>query len=222
MNIIPFGDSEAHGAIGNTIVFQRRRGGVFARKYTWKKYTRTTAQDKQRTKFRNCIDNYTALSPAEKEYYDMLAYGKKYTGQNLFVSRCLLTPGPSTTPLVITSCDDLHIIQTAGPLYYSFFFAFLDYALLLKLAEIRDNQNTYHLYAGSFPTPSPLSVYIYQVQTLINIPAGYSIDVTWDTSNVLRVYFPEIVDGTTLQLFIADDGSTYYDSAFTNLAYAAP
>jgi hypothetical protein len=51
----------------------------------------------------------------------------------------------------------------------------------------------------------------------ISIAAGHSITVTHDGGQTRAIYFPTF-EGTRLTLYVASDGSTYYDAALTQLA----
>lgn len=62
---------------------------------------------------------------------------------------------------------------------------------------------------------------------LFDVPAGYPVQLTFDGSQQLVVYFPHITGddlvegigcGYGIALYVATDGSTYYDKALTQLA----
>ncbi len=54
----------------------------------------------------------------------------------------------------------------------------------------------------------------------IAVQAGDYVTVTYDGAKRRRVYFPAI-HGDTVGLYIAHDGSTYWDRGLCNLAQAA-
>ena len=55
----------------------------------------------------------------------------------------------------------------------------------------------------------------------VDISAGEYITVTFDGGQTLDVYLPAF-NGVDLSLYIARDGSTYYDVALTNMAQVSP
>ena len=55
----------------------------------------------------------------------------------------------------------------------------------------------------------------------MSIDGGESIVLTFNNGQQLIVYFPAF-QGTELLLYVADDGSTYYDSEMTLLARSRP
>ena len=44
MNVIPFGDDQAHGRLGKSVIFERRRGKVYCKTYKIPKDPRSQAQ----------------------------------------------------------------------------------------------------------------------------------------------------------------------------------
>ena len=62
---------------------------------------------------------------------------------------------------------------------------------------------------------------------LVNVPAGYCVELTFDGGQKKKVYLPHItgddlIDGwISPDLYVAKDGSTYWDEALTQLAQSA-
>lgn len=221
MIIIPFGDNQARGTLADSVVYQRRRGQVMGRKYHVPKYKRSPGQDSQRNLFAAAVIAWQALTENDKNYWRARATGMTMTGYNLFIKWYLLLPPPSTTPLIFSRLNNVHIVTTAGSLPLSWAVAVIWNPPWVNAGEAWDYDNTWRPKTVTFPLPVQVAVYIYRIQTLITIPAGYSIDIVFDFTNPLRIFFPAVTDATTSILFPADDGSTYYDQAMTMLAQRA-
>ena len=74
---------------------RRLRGGSFCiERYPKPSYTRTTAQDTQRNKFKQAINAWKALSPSEKEEWNRNAEPFGLTGYQYFIQQYLLAPPP--------------------------------------------------------------------------------------------------------------------------------
>lgn len=56
----------------------------------------------------------------------------------------------------------------------------------------------------------------------IPIPAGYTIEITYDGEKALTIYLPEILYEDDINLYVAPDGSTYYNKWLTQPAHLAP
>lgn len=91
---------------------------------------------------------------------------------------------------------------------------------------VQSTENAYH---DGLESDSPLAVRVRLaagsnsicVKADITIPAGASIYIAYDDGQELNVFFPSFT-GSTFTLYVASDGSTYYDAALTSLAQAAP
>ncbi|MDJ0765846.1 MAG: thrombospondin type 3 repeat-containing protein [Myxococcota bacterium] len=83
------------------------------------------------------------------------------------------------------------------------------------------NDQTY--YDGDTATePSPLAIYIdANACGCIDINDGDSITAQTNVGDI-TIYLPELASGWAGWLYVASDGSTYYDTSFTQLAKGAP
>jgi hypothetical protein len=76
--------------------------------------------------------------------------------------------------------------------------------------------------AGTSPTLKPLGFFVDTNNCLcINMGPGHTLTPTTD-NGVLTIYLPDQPPGWQGWLYVADDGSTYFDFALTNLAQAPP
>lgn len=219
MIVTPFGDTQAHGAFGKSVILERRRGIVYAKSFRIPKNPRSILQKIQRQKFTAAIAGWQSLTPLEQDYFNQLASGKTYTGFNLYVSKQLLETPPSTTPILIKIINNVVINNPRSPIPNGWVYRFFDYGIGILFGEIIDSENVY-LYLDQSPTPINVLINFPGDPVFPDIHAGDSVTITYDDTNVLTIWLPKIVD--ELDLYFADDGSTYWDEAMTNLAQAAP
>ena len=74
-------------------VARRLRGRTFCiERYPKPSYTRTSAQDEQRNKFKSAVNAWNALSPSEKEQWNKDAEPFGLTGYQYFIQQYLLAP----------------------------------------------------------------------------------------------------------------------------------
>jgi len=215
MIVTPYGDPQAHGSIGRALSFIRRRGMVYARPYNIPYDPRTAGQLAQRQAFINAIAKWRALNSTSKDYYNQRAYGQPYTGYNLYLKADLEGLLPSTTPLTITIVNTASIGVTRGANHNSWAHNFWPVDWSTAFGFIMDNQNTW---AGGTPWPAGKDLLI-QVGTItetVNINLRDTITFTYNGSTVLTVFLPAMTGDNSL--YVADDGSTYYDQAMTLLA----
>jgi len=77
-------------------VARRLRDRTFCiERYPKPSYTRTSAQDQQRNKFKNAVNAWNALSPSEKEQWNQNAEPFGLTGYQYFIQQYLLAPPPA-------------------------------------------------------------------------------------------------------------------------------
>lgn len=219
MIVTPFGDTQAHGAFGKSVILERRRGIVYAKSFRIPKNPRSILQKIQRQKFTAAIAGWQSLTPLEQDYFNQLAYGKTYTGFNLYVSKQLLETPPSTTPLVLEKIEDLHITTTRAVPPDWWGYDFIVYSPWSILADTKDPDNIYTFFNIADP-PRFITVTVTEAVGPINVHASDTILMTYDSGKNLYIFLPAMVEETIL--YIADDGSTYYDAGMTNLAQAAP
>ena len=74
-----------HGRIGN-IIYYNVKGYQYARSYTIPRNPRTESQQRNRASFARAVEQWQKMTAHEKSYYNRLAWGKPYSGYNLFIS----------------------------------------------------------------------------------------------------------------------------------------
>ena len=88
----------------------------------------------------------------------------------------------------------------------------------------------YDMWASDEPLPLVINIDIdpdLSPAELVNVPAGYCVELTFDGGQKKKVYLPHItgddlIDGwISPDLYVAKDGSTYWDEALTQLAQSA-
>jgi len=192
------------------------------RKYAVPKNPRSAEQLTQREKFSDAVIAWQALIGVHQDLWRANATGMVMTGYNLFIRDYLLRGGPSTTPLLITEVDYLHINITRSTLPTGWLFDFLGTTGYLSLGYIRDNQNITLANTRVFSPAQKLVIKILRVDLPVATQRGDHIELQHG-GNYINVYLPDFpgLHPPTF-VYVADDGSTYYDEALTNLAYGAP
>jgi Squalene-hopene cyclase C-terminal domain/Thrombospondin type 3 repeat/Prenyltransferase and squalene oxidase repeat len=70
--------------------------------------------------------------------------------------------------------------------------------------------------------PSPIFIVIdINLCGCITIEAGDTLTLDTDAGQI-TIYLPAVSPGSQINLYVSDDGSTYYDSAMTSLAHSSP
>jgi len=222
MVITPFGDNQARGDLAGSVIYQRRRGQVICKKYARPHDPHSPDQLDQRQKFLNAVSAWNALPVVDRDYWNFLATGKTFTGYNLFISRYLFEHKPSTTPLVLQHIENLHITTTRGTTSTAWWFYFLSYPGSVSICSISDNFNHQWNYTNPLPAPSFFRIDLYPGHTPISVEDGDTLELTFDGSQFLLLWLPEVKQPSGIYLYFADDGSSYYDPALTLLAKGAP
>ena len=217
MLVTPYGDPNAHGSIGKAITVIRRRGIAYAR--PWKKPydPRSSAQLAQRQDFADAVADWHAQTTETQEYFNNASAGQSYSGFNLYVSMYLLGTLPSTTPLMATSITTAVIATTRGANTDSWKYRFTTTPAGTTYGRIYDNANSYAP-DSSAPSPAQVKLIITDETETINILFKDTVSITVD-GNPLTVFLPAYT-GDELNLFLSDDGSTYYGPTLTRLACA--
>ena len=114
MNVIPFGDDQAHGRLGKSVIFERRRGKVYCKTYKIPKDPRSQAQLDRRTCFYKGTQAWNLLTQSEKDYYNGLAVGQSYTGYNLFLRQFLLSCSAEKVYVVDQNNDRVQTFDLDG------------------------------------------------------------------------------------------------------------
>ncbi len=126
-------------------------------------------------------------------------------------------------PLKIKDLENMHITKTIGSGEVWNFYVFgngttLEWASLL--GDIYDNQN---IFDNGDASEDWVPVVLYTEPCgEMPIPAGYTIEITYDSGKALTIYLPEMSYENDINLYVATDGSTYYNRWLTKLAQSAP
>jgi hypothetical protein len=126
----------------------------------------------------------------------------------------------SETAWEITDMDNAVIDTPRSMFFDGWVFQFKDSSGVVSYGEIYDCENNFSDgdVSGS---PEPLRIDVVSWMESPNIQAGDTLTLTSDgTPSSLTVYLPALSGDDSL--WVADDGSTYYDDALTSLAYEAP
>lgn len=87
---LPFSSWDAWGKLGDKLTFRRSRSGTIAEKTPQPKDTNTAAQQAQRSAFQDCVAQWHALTPAQKEAYRLLDPNSNYNAAYInFMAECL-------------------------------------------------------------------------------------------------------------------------------------
>lgn len=219
MNCIPYGDPQAHGHVGKALIFFRRRGSVVCKHYKKPYNPRTESQQLTREKFKEAVDAWHALDSYYQNYFNWLAEGYPYSGFNLYCGLYIEGELPTTYPLRIETLNDVSITTTRSPAPEGWRYEFFKIDLTPQFGFIEDNRN---LWTPDTPPAGIANLYfkVEENTRTINIQDGDTVDITYDGTNTLLIYMPAIIEDTTL--YVAEDGSTYYDWLLTDLAKQAP
>ena len=140
---------------------------------------------------------------------------------NLYTEKYILGTLPSTTPFEMKELLNMHLNMIRSTEVYG-------WSLDLRVKDVEwsfgfvyDNQNTFPGYLAH-DDDYPIGLQIVEVDEAIAIQKGDCFIVDYkkqDTSEgQVTIYMPAIT--TNKYLYVADDGSTYYDGAMTQLACA--
>lgn len=127
-------------------------------------------------------------------------------------------------PLKIKDLENAHITTTRSSEEYGWTYLLLNYTGSVPFNEEGegqyDNQNIFRD-GKSSEEALALRIYIARMRAeQITVPVGDSIKITYDGGQKLIIYLPEMHGDT--ELYVASDGSTYYDRRLTKLAQKAP
>lgn len=218
MIVSPFADDQARGTFGKGITAIRRRGIVYSKPYKVPKNPRSSPQISQRDLFTKAVRAWQGLTAGSRQYYIDLAVGQIYTGFNLFVQNYLNTGEPSTTPQTLMDVTNMNITTTRSPHQYGWFHAILESDTTFWFSWIYDYDN---LFNDNFlkVSPVPVMVWIDPQNAVIDIHHRDTLSMTFDGGAPFLIYLPKI--DFEVYLYIADDGSTYWDVNMNSLACAS-
>lgn len=218
MIVTPYGDPNAHGTLGKTLIFQRRRGGVFVKPYKIPKDPKSSGQLAQRQLFNDAVEAWYALSSQSRDFYNERAEGTALTGYNLFISNFMNGTLPSTTPFELLDIEFCTIGFLRGSNFNSWKYTFSPSTTGTSWGYIWDNQNTFNdgAVSGSL---KPLKIVLNKISEDLNIEFRDTVTITYDGSQQLTIFLPAVISNITL--YVSQDGSTYFDSSFSQLACSA-
>lgn len=218
MRVTPYGDTDAHGKFGTSIVFQRYRGIVSMRKRVDPFNPNSSAQQTQRSAFRQSIIEWRLLSTITRAYYEAKAPAFNMSGLNLFMHFYLLGQLPSSSPLLEDDYTASHISITRAnpPLGYRYIHRTIPPSTIL--GDIYDKQNVFTNLAVA-PALEPMQMDVLTQITAPQVQERDTISITGVNVGTILVYMPAITINT--QLYLSTDGSTYYDIPLKDLAQAS-
>jgi len=143
-------------------------------------------------------------------------------GLNLGIWKMFFVPEPPQ-PLKIKDLEDAHITTTRSSEEYGWIYKFCDYdrRVFFSSNSLFDNQNIFHDRSSSREALALCIVAFPTEAEQMTVPAGDSIKITYDGGQKLVIYLPKMnvpVEEKDVYLYVASDGSTYYDEALTQLA----
>jgi len=215
MLVTPYGDPQAHGTLSNTLTFIRRRGIVYARPYKVPKDPRSAGQITQRQLFFDAVASWHTLTSGTQAYYNNAAIGQSYTGFNLYVSLYMLGTLPSSTPVSLVSVTATTINNIRSTKSDGWRYRHRSSPVTTTFGRIYDNANSY-VPDSVAPSSTNLAIAINIFTETINIQFKDTLSLTLNGSTALTVYLPAIALDNTV--YVADDGTTYWDSSYTDLA----
>jgi len=130
-------------------------------------------------------------------------------------------------PLKIKDLKDAHITITRSAEERGWVYVFRDYAGSVFFNEEGngqyDNQNIFHD-GNSSKTALALMIEAYGEACAMTVKAGDTLEITYDGGQKLTIHLPKMDKGIgeDVYLYLASDGSTYYDKGLIKLAQKVP
>ncbi len=123
-------------------------------------------------------------------------------------------------PLKIKDLENMHITIARSSIEWGWEFSvgLVGQPTISPLGTIVDNENSFKD-GNSAEEPYRVWFMVQSVDESINVHAGDTLEITYDDGQELKIYLPRLVED--VNLFVATDGSTYYDEALTQLAQSA-
>lgn len=218
MLVTPYGDPNAHGTIGRTLTFIRRRGIVYARPYRIPFDPKSQAQLDQRQLFREAKLGWDALSSESRDYYNTRAQGQTYTGYNYYISKYMLDQLPSETPIQVSDITNAWIGYLRSTNFNGWNIYWKPDPTGANYGHIWDNENIYKDGVSYLPARN-LKIGVNKISQDIDIQFRDTFTIEYDGAQILTIYLKALDSNAVF--FVAQDGSTYYDSAMKKLAAAA-
>lgn len=123
-------------------------------------------------------------------------------------------------PLVIKDLESMYIATTRSSDNEGYIIIVEDD--LISYGSIADNLNVFND-ENTSKNPLPIELYITPSgEDYVNLPADYSVELTYDSGQEITVCCPKVINADDIDLYIASDGSTYYDKWLTKLAQKVP
>ena len=124
----------------------------------------------------------------------------------------------TTDPLIITDLIDL---STSGLTFRSYGD---NHSIEIKIGSVEEVKGGLDLDIGEFTdfgesSTSPIYIELTQITMPIILRDGDYVNIEFDNNLSTSIFLPEYI-GDHLKLYISKEGSTYYDSGLTQIAYA--
>lgn len=200
--VIPYGDTQAHGSIGDAISFRRWRGRVVMQKKPHPRQPNTSAQKEWRKRFKDCWDCFHNLDAWTLEYVTLKAAELGQTPANFYLSQCLLDEIPSNIPM--NNIKQLTDISIPGPIAEEDDgIRFRPYSIKddpseeWLLGEIFDKENSFTpgITVGDH-TRTRIDIKRDHATSLV-IPFNYPLVVKWidfnDVAHIDLIRFPSVI-----------------------------
>lgn len=216
------------GKLGSKVWYYRD-GSHISRAYVKPVQPATTKQVTWWDIFADGVAEWQSLNQSQKNIWNIKTQHihESMTGFNLFMRNYLrshYSPAPSTNPLMVRKVSAGVIYNLRGVNGYNGSWLYIRYSPILALAINYDNSN----YFWSYNTLSSAAALTIRLMCSSNPTISYQyadgVDIEyWDSLGIpknLRIKIPAVSlpYPTRIDLWVADDGSTYYDSAMTLLA----
>lgn len=219
MKITPFGDNQSHGALGNSVIYVRRRGINYVKIFKSPKNPNTSAQQDQRALFQDAVIAWQALTGPEKDIWRAKASGLSPTGYNLFIKDYLLNPPAPVFPLMMKHITGMTITTPRSTDPHGWRHALFWQSTGKYFYVWDNNQDIFD--RGEIPSSMQIRYQSLGGSQTMNVQAGDSIVVTHDmTPSPITIYLPAFTG--TVYLFPATSGATYWDIGLTMLAQGPP
>ena len=122
-------------------------------------------------------------------------------------------------PLKMRKLESMYIIHPRSNHEWGWGIALVDVESDTGLGMVYDNRNTYQK-GNSYAQLRDVLLQIFVEDEEIDIPAGDRLEITYDGGKRLAIYLPRITEDPSI-LYVATDGSTYYDKELTKPAQKA-
>lgn len=128
-------------------------------------------------------------------------------------------------PLVIKDLENMYIPEVVGSVLEDWNFSVYDGGTTTTTTSLGYTYDNRNIFKDADTSEDGVPVVLNAEpcgEGKIPIPAGYTIEITYDGGKALTIYLPEIPYVDDIDLYVATDGSTYYGRWLTQPAQLAP